>query len=264
MGVLTSLVHFSYGQQPAAIVSPGAGANDYDVDWEGVAGRFYTLQVSVDMQTWEYCPLIEYGAGSHAYGFNTNAPDGTFIRLHYQDVALSNPLTDDIDGDGLTNQEEIFTHGTSPFTLDTDGDGMNDHYEANNTPLLDPLDPADALLDPDDDGLTNQEEASLGTNPNNSDSDSDGLSDFLEAFYGYDPNDSDSDSNGLSDFNEDLDGDGLSNSEELTLGTSLGDIDTDNDGFSDKVEFDNSSDPNFAEDRSFAATSLKVLTPLKQ
>ncbi|MFX0102387.1 MAG: PKD domain-containing protein [Candidatus Hodarchaeota archaeon] len=35
----------------------------------------------------------------------------------------------DEDGDGLSNYDEVKTHGTSPFSKDTDGDGYNDNIE---------------------------------------------------------------------------------------------------------------------------------------
>ncbi|MCI0538280.1 MAG: hypothetical protein L0Z50_23995, partial [Verrucomicrobiales bacterium] len=49
--------------------------------------------------------------------------------------------------------------------LDTDGDGIDDVYELKNRPLLDPLNPTDAALDPDRDGKTTLEEYRLGRNP---------------------------------------------------------------------------------------------------
>ena len=67
---------------------------------------------------------------------------------------------------------------------------------------------ADAELDSDEDGLTDDEEASLGTDPNNADSDGDGLADGTEVTLGTDPT--------LSD----TDGDGFIDSEEVEEGTS--------------------------------------------
>ncbi|MDG2125497.1 MAG: hypothetical protein P8J87_17465 [Verrucomicrobiales bacterium] len=46
-------------------------------------------------------------------------------------------------------------HAESVFApLDTDNDGIDDVYELNHPDILDPLDPDDADLDPDDDGST--------------------------------------------------------------------------------------------------------------
>ena len=50
----------------------------------------------------------------------------------------------------------------------------------------------DPNLDTDGDGLTDVEEAELGTDPNNEDSDGDGTSDGDEVDLGLDPNDGDS------------------------------------------------------------------------
>ena len=57
--------------------------------------------------------------------------------------------------------------------------------------------------DSDFDGLTDNEEDSLGTNKFNKDSDRDGLDDYVELNkYNTNPNNSDSDGDGVSDFNE--------------------------------------------------------------
>lgn len=48
---------------------------------------------------------------------------------------------------------------------DSDGDGMDDVYELGYGPSLDPLNPSDAALDADHDGLTNLEEHRRGTDP---------------------------------------------------------------------------------------------------
>ena len=81
----------------------------------------------------------------------------------------------DSDGDGLTNGEELFDHGTEPTNPDTDGDGLSDGEEVN-TYGTDPLN-----SDTDGDGLTDGEEVNThGTNPTESDSDGDGYSDADE------------------------------------------------------------------------------------
>jgi hypothetical protein len=52
---------------------------------------------------------------------------------------------------------------------------------------LDPLDPTDAALDPDGDGLTSLEEYGHGTDPHDADSDGDGIPDGVEVAAGLDP-----------------------------------------------------------------------------
>ena len=57
----------------------------------------------------------------------------------------------------------------------------------------------DPNLDTDGDGLTDEEEKKLGTNPNNSDTDGDGIPDGEEKRLGTDPNNSDTDGDGIPD-----------------------------------------------------------------
>jgi hypothetical protein len=49
--------------------------------------------------------------------------------------------TGDEDGDGLSDADEVFVHGTDPCLADTDGDGINDGDEV--AAGTDPLDPTD-------------------------------------------------------------------------------------------------------------------------
>ncbi|MFH0979042.1 MAG: Ig-like domain-containing protein [Candidatus Woesearchaeota archaeon] len=68
---------------------------------------------------------------------------------------------------------------------DNDNDGMPDSWETQNS--LNPLDPADAIMDNDNDGLTNLEEYNHLTDPSNSDTDYDGWTDKQEVDKGTDP-----------------------------------------------------------------------------
>ncbi|HUL43791.1 MAG TPA: OmpA family protein [Bacteroidota bacterium] len=103
--------------------------------------------------------------------------------------------------------------------------------------------------DPDHDGLTNDEEKELGTDPHNADTDGDGISDGDEVHvYHTDPLKKDTDGDGLSDYDEifkyhtdplkvDTDGDGLSDGDEvLKYHTDPLKMDTDGDGLSDGDE----------------------------
>ncbi len=76
------------------------------------------------------------------------------------------------------------------YFIDSDGDGLPDDWE--NQYGLDPNDPTGdngAAGDPDNDGLTNLEEYTNGTNPHDSDTDNDGLPDGWEVDHNLDPND---------------------------------------------------------------------------
>lgn len=113
-----------------------------------------------------------------------------------------------------------------------------------------------ADVDSDNDGLTDTQEAALGTDPNNPDSDGDGLNDGDEVnLTATDPLDGDSDDDGLTDGAEvndhatdpndaDSDDDGLSDGDEVNLHLTLpGNPDTDGDGASDGDEIAGGFDP---------------------
>jgi hypothetical protein len=94
--------------------------------------------------------------------------------------------------------------------------------------------PTDA--DSDDDGLSDGQERTRGTNPLRVDTDGDGLSDAFEVKFQLNPVKQDSDGDGTPDGVEDEDGDTLTNSEEAALGTSPSSGDTDADGLLDQEE----------------------------
>lgn len=135
-------------------------------------------------------------------------------------------------------------------------------------------------IDTDNDGLTDEQELQLGTDPNNPDTDNDGLEDGAEVnnyetdplkadtdgdslsdgdevnSYGTNPLKTDTDGDGLSDGDEineyttnptktDTDGDGLSDGDEVNqYSTDPTDPDSDDDGISDGDEIANGTDPN--------------------
>ena len=102
----------------------------------------------------------------------------------------------------------------------------------------------DCLLDADNDGLEDDEEVNIGTDPQDPDTDDDGIEDGQEVTDGTDPLD-DCDSNGGTPLDDsDCDGDGLTNAEENELGTDPNDADSDDDGLTDGEEVLVEDDPN--------------------
>jgi hypothetical protein len=160
------------------------------------------------------------------------------------------------------------------FELDSAGGAPDDGWYLDDVLVV-------GMTDSDGDGISDEDEAIYGTNPNNPDSDGDGLSDGEEVYvHGTDPNNADSDDDELSDGDEvliygtdpldpdtdgdqmldgwevdngldplvddaggDADGDGLTNGEEYQRGTNPCNPDTDGDGMPDSWEVDNGLNP---------------------
>ncbi|MEM6639663.1 MAG: S8 family serine peptidase, partial [Pseudomonadota bacterium] len=138
--------------------------------------------------------------------------------------------------------------------FDRDLDGMPDRFEIQFN--FDPENPADAVLDADNDGLSNREEYEQGTDPRDVDTDGDGLSDGDEVnVFQTDPGNVDTDGDNLSDGAEvnqfgtdptvlDSDGDGLADGFEVsTTQTNPAESDSDGDGLGDGWEIEFSLDP---------------------
>ena len=176
------------------------------------------------------------------------------------DGANSIWMAADCDGDGVLNGEEVI-NGTDPYLPeggDTDGDGIPNFEELNNgTDEFDPCDPYQepgytgydptnpiwAMSDCDVDGLTNGEEAALGTDPYNYDTDGDEIEDGIEVDDNTDPLD-DCDSIGGTPLpTSDCDMDGLTTAEENVLGTDPDNPDTDGDTINDGQEVTDGTDP---------------------
>lgn len=91
--------------------------------------------------------------------------------------------------------------------------------------------------DTDGDGLPDEIEKYVGTDPLKRDTDGDGLTDYDELFKTYtDPTMYDTDENGISDGKEDPDKDGLNNIKEMEYNTDPFTEDTDMDGLTDGDE----------------------------
>ncbi len=189
--------------------------------------------------------------------------------------AGTNPTNPDSDGDDFTDGEEVEAgtdpnnENSNPTSVDSDGDGVNDnedsapnnacipdasHPNCDRTTVDNDRDGSDASTDPDDnnpcvpsqdaptcdrdgDGLTNEQEANLGSNPAVADTDGDTLNDRTEIEQGSSPTDPcDPDPNATAcqqNLDEDTDNDGLTAAEEIAAGTNPNNPDSDNDGYCD-------------------------------
>ena len=229
------------------IYGNGAENRRWDIEVEGtvVVDEFTSLGAS---DAGGVLPAYSAAAGV-VYTRIVTAADATLdVRMGdfggLQDFGDRNPIWQ-----GLTLEHIV---------PDTDGDGLPDAWEnANFGNLISQAGTGDA----DADGLPNQHEYQLGTNPAlpaGADTDSDSLNDGLEYFtHRTNPLAADTDGDGLNDGGEitagsnplvtDTDFDGLTDGAEVNIhGSSPILADTDGDDYPDGVEVANSTNPNNA------------------
>ncbi len=139
-----------------------------------VANESYQLQKNkLEMdEDWDGVPNIEDNNNALAirYDRRDSNNDGYSDLLMYLSGITSatqlglrhcNDFTADKDQDGLTDCEEQYLVFSDEDKFDSDGDMIPDLLELRRG--LNPRDSADALLDPDNDGLSNIEEIGRGT-----------------------------------------------------------------------------------------------------
>ena len=147
---------FSEAQTPQATptIAPTATPNTYQIAWPGVAGRVYFVQVSTDLQTWLFAPVVEFGTGQNIVWAFSSTGDRTYVRLNYSVATnFTSGANGDFDGDGISNIDEVTYFHTDPTVSDDpDGDGYlnsdelaqgTDPNDASSTPF-DPLNPPPA------------------------------------------------------------------------------------------------------------------------
>lgn len=137
------------------------GANAGTLDWFGRAGRAYFILQTDDLTTdWNYAPVIETGNGlAISWGFSSTA-EASFFRLKFTDQFMFDAWSEDLDGDGVSNMDELLQE-TDPFSaVDADSNGLADDWE-----LFHSLTTASGDEETPPDGLTNQTESLIGSNP---------------------------------------------------------------------------------------------------
>ena len=138
---------------------------------------------------------------------------------------------DEFDSGNLDNGESF------SFIFETAGNYSYDcGYHSSMTGMVNVERAEEEPVDTDGDGLSDEEEGELGTDPNDPDTDGDGISDYDEVLWGINP------------LSPDTDGDGLNDTEGSEYGTEPSLFDTDGDGFGDGEEVWSGTDPNDPED----------------
>lgn len=185
--------------------------------------------------------------GSYMIG----GPDGDQLLVN----ADLTPFTDQVHSvliTGTFGAEVPITRAfTFTITTDTDNDTLPDVWELMFGALADFAPGQDADMD----GLNDEDEFTLGTDPSKADGDDDGVDDIVELADGTDPNIADTDGDGLNDGGEklagsdpqrtDTDGDSLRDGDEVNVhNTNPTLADTDGDTFNDNIEVVRGSNPN--------------------
>jgi len=123
----------------------------WKLTWQGVAGRTYFIQSSVDLVHWDFQPAMAFGEGTWECPVGSTS-DKFFVRLLYVDdpsvTSLDQAKNADFDHDGVSNFDEITALGTNPFIFATDGGTIGDGAQ-----------------DWDGDGISNADEIALGLDP---------------------------------------------------------------------------------------------------
>ena len=190
------------------------------------------------------CPMLDpLYAGESYYNLTVPPTEEFFNAMRRVKVTIgrgTDPRSDDTDGDGFTDTEEIQVFRTDPRVADddSDGDGLPDVVE-----LSFGSDPLQG--DTDRDGLSDRDEYLLSTDPRRSDSDRDGMPDGWEVSHGLDP----LLASGQEGTDDDPDSDGLTNLGEYLNNCDPHVPDTDGDGANDGTEVSQGSDPADASDR---------------
>lgn len=227
--VTNGVFNLSYGGNTSAHIAANATAAEIEAAIEGLVGRNADV-VKASAGEWEVT-IPDFGAQNFTPvaigpdvvidwgdGTQTQVPLGPYSLDSSQQIAINGTHTYQRAGAQII---KVFVDGASV-------DGV-----ANATIKIGSR---VAAVDTDEDGIFDDEETRIGTNPNSPDTDGDGLPDKFEL-----------DSDVLSplapdDPNGDHDGDLLVNIQEVLTGTDPDDPDTDNDCRSDLAESDLDAD----------------------
>lgn len=180
--------------------------------------KIYTIGLGNSSSTYftKYLkPLAENTAGAFYLASNVEQ-----LEDIYKDINKKIDIETDSDGDGIPDyyEDHMFMFNGVTVLLDknnsdSDGDGLSDgeevaelNYQYNNDKtqviVTGKLLSNPSVMDTDSDGLPDEEESIIGTDPKSVDTDNDGLTDELEYIYGYDPLEADIDGDGRLDLQE--------------------------------------------------------------
>lgn len=239
---------------PTGLIVESLGSDSIGVSWDEVSGateyricRSESEDTGYTQVSWDSDDIF-FDSGSHL------EPS----RRYYYKIAAGNsegwsdfsdPISDvtedegsdtgglaktdhDSDDDGYTSSEGDCDDSSSsvhPGASEFCGDGIDQDCDGSDE---------SCATDSDGDGLTDEEEAALGTDPDDIDSDDDGYQDGFEILDGTDPLDSDSDDDGVMDGGDRCNHTSPVSADDVvdSHGCALSQLDEDRDGYSDYDE----------------------------
>jgi hypothetical protein len=187
-----------------------------------------TMDFELDLDTVEIDENV-WANGTALYDGNVSTPAETSdVELTVEGTTIQVANTTDSNGNFSVQFQAPETTGDFNISVSV----TNRSLSNSSTAQLVVTEPGDA----DGDGLTDDEEINLGTDPNDQDTDDDGLNDYEEVNIGED-------GYITNPINTDTDGDGLNDWEEINEGedtylTDPTDEDTDGDGAIDSEDYD--------------------------
>lgn len=207
----TATISFDVLSDPLAvlengsIVAPANGSKTVDLGSFTTAVDVRDLisaQLDVSGQRYETQLAINLPSGDLTYSIIDPPANGTVTAVNGEMTSISGVFE---------YVPKVGFEGSDTFSFKV-FDSSN--LASESTPAVISVTVEDLGIDSDDDGLSDQQEYALGTDPFDSDSDDDGVSDGDEVDNSTDPN------------NDDSDGDGYSDGEEQTRGTNPSDPDS--------------------------------------
>nr|HPE60893.1 discoidin domain-containing protein [Thiolinea sp.] len=237
LGTSTPDAETAFADSAAADGDNSVGSNDED----GINGNLPPLTANATGYNYSLTAANFTGAAGtgtlHAWiDFNN---DGEFTAAEYASTTVTSGTIGNLDWSGITVAAPGTTFARFRLSSDTrlnsatpSGNASDGEVEDYTVSIVD--------QDPDGDGLTNAQEALLGTDPEDADTDNDGISDGIEDANQNgvvdagetSPLDADSDDDGLSDGAEDANHNGTVDTGE----TDPLNADTDADGLQDGTE----------------------------